>query len=66
MELPHTESNKPKRKMLALNKGSIYYVPVFHSIRYFYVSYIRQILVFPIDSRITCPYNKNLTTITQG
>lgn len=32
MELPHTESNKPKRKMLALNKGSIYYVPGFHSI----------------------------------
>lgn len=36
------------------------------SIRHFYISYIRQKLVFPIDPRITCPYNKNLTIVTQS
>lgn len=40
MELPHTESNKPKRKMLALNKGSIYYVPVFHSINQTFLHFL--------------------------
>lgn len=41
MELPHTERNKPKGKVLALNKGSIYYVPVLHSIN-------QTFLKFPI------------------
>lgn len=40
MELPHTESNKPKRKMLALNKGPIYYVPVFHSINQTFLHFL--------------------------